>query len=315
MSIEVADDRDTHWFKINNEIFDLGLNCYEIAVYNRLVFRGSPTKKQSFESVGTIAKALNASVPTVRNAIKRLVELNVVIVENRFNEKQGQTSNLYRLKDKSAWKLRSGGIEESEPTLEASFPPPRSQISRGVEASFPPPRSQLSTNKTQSNKTHSEQDPEEEKASEKFQREKHETKSPSPSASVPALSKPSDDSLNLKGIENPEASISLAKDWLQWANKQSPWKTGFTLHNFAEAILTIQRQGKFNHEPVRHLFEYIKRDDFWAKNAISPAGLTKRKNGDMRKWETIMHQMKANRGYRTEVVQEKLKTRNFERLF
>lgn len=311
----IKNKRENYFFQIDNAIFDLGLNSYEIAVYARLCFRGSLNQPLSWESLDTICKACCISRPTLLKSLKRLESLQVIAIERRKDQSGRDTSNLYTLLDQKVWlknkdKIDDEGkgdlpwrVKEIYPEGKGDLPWEGKGDLPDLDPLFEKDPKEQDPKRRERERVHAHAPAHYDVQAE----EKSETESPSPSAPVPALSKPSDDSLNLKGIDNPEASISLAKEWLEWAKSQSPWNTAFTLHNFAEAILTIQRQGKFNHEPVRRLFEYIKRDDFWAKNAISPSGLTKRKNGsDMRKWETVMHQMQANKDYRTKIVQSNI---------
>lgn len=112
--------------------------------------------------------------------------------------------------------------------------------------------------------------------------------------------------INFKNIEDKEGTIKLGQDWFDWACSKTAWKHGYKLDSFIDAIATIQRQGKFNLEPVRHLFEYIQTHAFWQNVAVSPCGLTKSKQAGVRKWETIMQQMMACKKYKGKLLDKRI---------
>lgn len=94
-----------------------------------------------------------------------------------------------------------------------------------------------------------------------------------------------------------EADLAVGREWLEFARTEMPWKAedpSWTAERFAEAIAKVRLATDLNDLGTKALLEFIKRDDFWAKNAISPAGLLKRgaKNGE-RKIDNILVRMRT----------------------
>lgn len=88
----------------------------------------------------------------------------------------------------------------------------------------------------------------------------------------------------------------LAEDWLTFANEKLGRQSGFKIENFEKAIEDIKRKEKLNDEAIRRVFEYIQGSEFWSRNAVSPAGLLKRKDANsLSKLQTILLQMNSSK--------------------
>jgi hypothetical protein len=88
--------------------------------------------------------------------------------------------------------------------------------------------------------------------------------------------------------------MELATDWLAFALAECPWQKSWTIEKFASAIQTLRQKTDLNSVGCRQVFEYIRKDDFWCKNAISPSSLLKKSNGnDLRKIDNILVRMRS----------------------
>jgi hypothetical protein len=119
-------------------------------------------------------------------------------------------------------------------------------------------------------------------------------------------------------IELPKFSsedIEIAKFWLTYAAHEMTWTklpSSWTEENFAKEIAKIRKAIDLNQEGFLALLKFIEGDDFWVKNALSPAGMLKiSKNTGLRKIDTILSQMKTSGMRQTEKL-ERLKDEPIE---
>lgn len=94
-----------------------------------------------------------------------------------------------------------------------------------------------------------------------------------------------------------EADLAVGREWLAFALHEMPWQAGrrgFSDESFAQAVAELRRATDLNPEGVAAVLAFVKADDFWRRNALSPAGLLKRsaKNGN-RKIDNILVRMKT----------------------
>lgn len=82
------------FFKSPNDIFEIGLNTYQLSVYLYLT-RCSNNSATAFPSFKTIAIKCGMSERKAKSVIKELVELRLLKKENRKNNNGGNTSNVY----------------------------------------------------------------------------------------------------------------------------------------------------------------------------------------------------------------------------
>ena len=67
-----------NFFLLPNELFDLGLNVYEIAIYAYLIRIEDRKKFQSYASYATIASSLGISANTVGKYVRELEEHGLI---------------------------------------------------------------------------------------------------------------------------------------------------------------------------------------------------------------------------------------------
>lgn len=95
-----------------------------------------------------------------------------------------------------------------------------------------------------------------------------------------------------------ETDLAVGSEWLEFAIGEMPWlaKTAsWTPEAFAKSLAKLRRATDLNESGLAELLAFIKRDDFWRKNAASPGGLLKKseKNG-LRKIDNILVRMRTN---------------------
>ncbi|MGD9678874.1 MAG: helix-turn-helix domain-containing protein [Vulcanibacillus sp.] len=83
-----------YYFKVRSDIFDLELSEKEIIVYMYLC-SCSDNQNECYPSLKQIAAACSISQTSVKNAIKELIEKNLIIKDNQYRENGGRRNNLY----------------------------------------------------------------------------------------------------------------------------------------------------------------------------------------------------------------------------
>ena len=81
---------------VPEKIYKLKLTSTEINIYQYLCSRANK-QGECFPSQTTIAKAVNMHRSTVNQAIRRLQDKNLLIIEQRRRDNGGPSSNLYRI--------------------------------------------------------------------------------------------------------------------------------------------------------------------------------------------------------------------------
>ena len=81
---------------VPDKIYKLKLTSTEINIYQYLCSRANK-QGECFPSQTTIAKAVNMHRSTVNQAIRRLQDKNLLIIEQRRRDNGGTSSNLYRI--------------------------------------------------------------------------------------------------------------------------------------------------------------------------------------------------------------------------
>jgi hypothetical protein len=89
----------------------------------------------------------------------------------------------------------------------------------------------------------------------------------------------------------------IASDWLKWSLSVMPWTSphvSWTEPAFSKGLYDIMRATGLNRQGLRELFNFISKSDFWAKNALSPIGLLRRKEDQpFRKIDHILNAMQG----------------------
>ncbi|MEH7650698.1 helix-turn-helix domain-containing protein [Bacillus safensis] len=86
-------------------------------VYAVLCFYADNTSKKSHPSIQTIADKCRCSTNTVRKALRRLKELDLIDVKERKNA-NGQTSNEYTLWEPPEWFVETGTSKKDSSPLQ-----------------------------------------------------------------------------------------------------------------------------------------------------------------------------------------------------
>jgi len=88
----------------------------------------------------------------------------------------------------------------------------------------------------------------------------------------------------------------LAGRWLEFAKSRAP-HLKFKIEEFADGIEHVCRNTPITFDQLSAVFDFIRQDDFWQKNALSPRGLMKRsdRNG-LRKIDNILTRFKEKHG-------------------
>lgn len=90
-----------------------------------------------------------------------------------------------------------------------------------------------------------------------------------------------------------ESIMSTALKWHEWASKKMPWmKEKITAEKFYNELMKIQSTTDLNDNGIEALFEFIKTDEFWSQNAISPMNLISKSKNGLRKIDNILLRMK-----------------------
>lgn len=92
------------------------------------------------------------------------------------------------------------------------------------------------------------------------------------------------------------SDLELAERWQKFALFEMPWRDGdssWTVTAFAEAICEVRTTMNITSDGLSSVLDFIKRDDFWRQNAISPRGLLKKSKDGHRKIETILVRMRS----------------------
>jgi hypothetical protein len=83
----------------------------------------------------------------------------------------------------------------------------------------------------------------------------------------------------------------LAAEWHEYATFEMPWHdapASWSIHKFAQEIAKVKRVMKISHNGLEELLAFVRQDDFWSKNALSPASLLNRSKNGNRKIENIL---------------------------
>jgi hypothetical protein len=128
-------NKQTNFFKASNDVFDLGLDPYQLAVYLYLT-RCSNNSDSAFPSYSKIAKKCVMSERKAKEVVKDLVSLNLLNRIRRFSE-YGNQSNIYKI---------------VIPEGSAPYAPPSAQDAQGVMHDVHPGSAQDAHNKEPSYK-------------------------------------------------------------------------------------------------------------------------------------------------------------------
>lgn len=114
---KVRDSRKKGWFFLDNEYLN-GMGKYVgpigISVYVSLC-RHSDNSQRCFPSQKTISEEIGVSERSVRQYLKKLEQLNVLVSEKERRSDGSWLNNVYYLVDKTEWKYPKAGGSDGQP--------------------------------------------------------------------------------------------------------------------------------------------------------------------------------------------------------
>ena len=106
---------------------------------------------------------------------------------------------------------------------------------------------------------------------------------------------------------------AIAQNWLDWSLEQTP-KGKYNLEKFQESICKMRVNFDLTSTHIEQLFQYIKDDEFWKNNAISPSSLLKpsKREPEITKLEQVIRGLKGRKKTQDEKLQESLERQVME---
>lgn len=113
----------TNYFKVSNDIFEMGLSVHQIVVLTYLSRCGNNDKK-IFPSYATIAKKCKIGLSTAKRTVKELVELGLLSKDVRKQEgKSCNDTNIYKINYSTIQDINTtNDIDETKDTNENTEP-------------------------------------------------------------------------------------------------------------------------------------------------------------------------------------------------
>ena len=100
-----------------------------------------------------------------------------------------------------------------------------------------------------------------------------------------------------KKINYHTEDFELGKKWHQYALAEMKWSTAPKSWNdefFATSIALVKRRSGLDHNQMTKIYEFVKDDNFWSGNALSPKSLlNKSGNNDLRKLDNIISSIRS----------------------
>ena len=91
--------------------------------------------------------------------------------------------------------------------------------------------------------------------------------------------------------------LELGKKWHQYALSEMKWSSPPNSWNdefFATGIALVKRRAGLNHQQMIKIYEFVRNDNFWSANALSPKTLlNKSSRNDMRKIDNIISAIRS----------------------
>ena len=100
-----------------------------------------------------------------------------------------------------------------------------------------------------------------------------------------------------KKIPYQPEDLELGKKWHQYALSEMKWSTApgsWCDEFFATGIALVKRRAGLNHQQMTKIYEFVRNDNFWSGNALSPKTLlNKSSRNDLRKIDNIIQAIRA----------------------
>lgn len=109
-------------------------------------------------------------------------------------------------------------------------------------------------------------------------------------------------------------TFDLATEWMEWSVSQVPsFKP--SREKYQKAFDDLCRVENMSEGMLRLIFEFVKKDEFWRKNAISPAGFMKiSKNNGIRKINNVIASMRADKSFQMQMWREEMRKQGVKSL-
>ncbi|MUG43444.1 helix-turn-helix domain-containing protein [Paenibacillus woosongensis] len=112
--------RKRNFFTPSNDIFEFGLNPFQLSVYFYLARCANNAKEEAFPSYATIAEKTGMSERKAKNVVKELVSAGFIKKQRRWGERGGQ-SNVYVVEDPLTVELDGArGVKSDTPNMKNS---------------------------------------------------------------------------------------------------------------------------------------------------------------------------------------------------
>jgi hypothetical protein len=93
-----------------------------------------------------------------------------------------------------------------------------------------------------------------------------------------------------------QEDLDLALDWIGWAHESEP-HLKLRTETIADAIRKAREYAERDHKQMQNIFEWIKQDDFWQKNCLSPASLLNTSKNGVKKIDNVLASISRDKGY------------------
>lgn len=121
--------------------------------------------------------------------------------------------------------------------------------------------------------------------------------------------------LKTKAPKFSSSDLELAQDWIRWVQETDP-HLKLNPQACAEAIRKAREHRNMEDHHIRNVWEWIKQDDFWAKNCLSPVSLlAKSKANGLKRIDNIMASIAKDKGYLMKIEAQKMEDEGIKPFF
>jgi hypothetical protein len=96
----------------------------------------------------------------------------------------------------------------------------------------------------------------------------------------------------IKNWKFEQEDLSLALEWISWSKETHP-HLGTKPDEAADTLRKVRTLIERDHSQMKNIFEWIKQDDFWSRQCLSPVGLLKKGNNGNEKITNLLASMTA----------------------
>ncbi len=294
--VKIESEVQHRFMIIYDDIYRIGLDAYELAIYTRLVYRAGQNN-QCWESPAKLAKATNMSKRKVIYTLKSLVSKKLIRKTLRKREDGSNTTTVYTI-------LNIHSAPGAHPPVHQVHTPCASGAQQELDSN------ELNSDVTRERAAtevaaHSsekklddsvEKNVETEKASDTSIASRTKDCSPKPHESSLAPNqkiKPK----TAAGRTFSSEDLHLAQSWSEYAKENHPHikHSQDKLQEWANDLRLTREYLGCAPGQLSGIFEYIKYSTFWRGSCQSPKSLRNNAKNGMKKIDNIMSQMKEDR--------------------